>query len=269
MMSEHLEDAAQGNGVKSEFSEFSYGYALTDNLRRSGLGEATAAPVLPSLADEGAAAGGYDLAVPIDGIPLLLQFKVPEVLTKRSKLIPAGWATPYYRMYLRPSRHSEQHALLMEHDYAGRAVFYAAPRFHTTDALNDHFLTTQVYHRSFLIKPSEIGALPDPFEHCVAYQADGEEHEFQSERRRLFGKFDSSHLEDDLRQRIPDRVSRAETRERLERLKQSIIDMVEEGRTGKVGGPSARRLRDLEPIRGAAYAAQLFLDCELFIVGRR
>lgn len=255
--------------MKPDFSEFSYGYALTDNMRRSGLGEFTAAPVLPSLIAEGAAGGGYDLAVPIDGVPMLMQFKVPDVLTRRTARMPGGFETPYYRMHLRPSRHSDQHQLLLEHEAAGRSVFYACPRFHTNDVLNTHFLDDLVYFQSFLIKPSDVGELPDEDDHCVAYRAIGNGHVFQSQAKSLVGAFDSKHVETELQRSVPERVTRDEMEQQFAEVRDRTLSMVEQGRTGKKVANTVDRIRHVRPIRAAAYLVRVFLDCELFVVGRR
>src|SRR5690606_22604643 len=43
---------------------------------------------------------------------------------------------PYYRMHLRPARHSRQHAMLLELELAGNEVYYCAPAFHQPAELN-------------------------------------------------------------------------------------------------------------------------------------
>lgn len=59
-----------------DFSEFSYGYCVTDDLI-NGRGMAVkAAPVFPSLIQEGKKDGGYDVRLERPGLPLFLQFKL-------------------------------------------------------------------------------------------------------------------------------------------------------------------------------------------------
>lgn len=153
----------------AEFSEFSYGYALTDNLINGGLlYKVRGAPVFPSLKDEGQAGGGYDVQIPVRGAPLFLQFKNPQVVTRASVNIPPGFTTPYYRMHLRPAKYSTQHQSLLEHERRGRLVFYAAPIFHATDALNVGFDNKEIPRRSVFVRPSQIGPLGDK-PHAVAY----------------------------------------------------------------------------------------------------
>ena len=68
--------------MKPNLSEFSYGYALTDELiHRHGL-PLIAAPVFPSLYQEGQPGGGYDLLLERPGFPLFLQFKLADRMVK-------------------------------------------------------------------------------------------------------------------------------------------------------------------------------------------
>src|SRR5687768_1471231 len=96
-----------------EFSEFSYGYALTHSIT-SALGAALGnAPIFPSLIQEGSSGGGYDVKLPIVPFPMFLQFKIPHVLTRSSSLKPSSYSVPYYRMPIR-TRRPNQHQLLLQ-----------------------------------------------------------------------------------------------------------------------------------------------------------
>jgi hypothetical protein len=67
-------------------SEFSYGYALTEELANGSLGQLIAAHVFPSLIQEGRAGGGYDVQLPFRGRPLFLQFKLSDSMrTSRAR----------------------------------------------------------------------------------------------------------------------------------------------------------------------------------------
>ena len=67
--------------MKPKFSEFSYGYAVTEELIKSG--EVTAPPEFPSLYAEGQLGGGYDVKISF-GIPIFLQFKLSDYLSRSS-----------------------------------------------------------------------------------------------------------------------------------------------------------------------------------------
>jgi len=152
-------------------SEFSYGYALTQELAGGMLGNLIGAPVFPSLRQEGSAGGGYDVQIPLIGFPLFLQFKLSDYLSRTSASERTMLGGPYYRMHLRPLRHSDQHNLLLDLEAAGNEVYYAAPEFHTQPELNSAYLARQVFRRSRFFRPSAIGALPDRDGHYICFRA--------------------------------------------------------------------------------------------------
>lgn len=93
--------------VTAGFSEFSFGYALTDSLINTLAFPLGGAPVFPSLQQEGSTGGGYDVHLPAIPYPLFLQFKIPQVLSRHSSLCPPGYVAPYSReemqsRYFRP-----------------------------------------------------------------------------------------------------------------------------------------------------------------------
>jgi len=156
--------------MRPDFSEFSYGYAVTEELVRSLRAAVAGAPIMPSLNDEGKK--GYDLKLPSKGKPVFLQFKLSDYLKKRSarEYQVDLLDVPYYRMHLRPTRHSDQHNLLLDLELAGEAVFYIAPEFHLPAELNDAYLRRAVISRSAAFRPSEIGALPDDDPHYLSFE---------------------------------------------------------------------------------------------------
>jgi len=64
------------------FSEFSYGYALTDNLVAGQGSSVAVAPIFPSLIEEGQV--GFEVLIARPSIPLFLQFKLAHRMTRRS-----------------------------------------------------------------------------------------------------------------------------------------------------------------------------------------
>jgi len=149
-------------------SEFSYGYALTEELATLWRGTLRGAPVFPSLVDEGNI-GGYDLELPVFGIPLFLQFKLSHYLKKSSALEWSRWNRSYFRMYLRPLRHSRQHNLLLSWERRGNEVYYASPMFHEAGELNDAYSMRRVVQSSVFFRPLDIGTLPDQGQHYVVF----------------------------------------------------------------------------------------------------
>lgn len=155
--------------ANTEYSEFSFGYALTDSLMRTILPGSSRAPVFPSLLAEGSAGGGYDVKIPVYPVPLFLQFKIPRVITKRSRLLPPRYSCPYYRFPLR-TRTPDQHGLLLDLEKKFPLVFYATPLFHTVIELDAHYARKAVHAHSMFVRPSSIGALDDN-EHHIAYSS--------------------------------------------------------------------------------------------------
>lgn len=157
--------------MRSLISEFSYGFALTHELVLS-LGSLVAAPVFPSLIEEGKAGGGYDVKLEAPGLPLFLQFKRSERLTRgTAREIKAGapLTLPYDRIALTARSDSNQHDMLIELDQAPNVVFYAAPMFHQKDEFDEAFLDGEVRARSFFVSPAAIGAFADDGAHHLSF----------------------------------------------------------------------------------------------------
>ena len=152
-------------------SEFSFGYALTEEMASGRFGTLNGAPIFPSLYSEGKTGGGYDLKLPFTGIPIFLQFKLSHYLKTRKAKEWNLYGQPYYRMHLRPLKYSDQHNLLLDLEKSGKLVFYVAPIFYTSNELNQYYSTNTVSSNSIFFKPSNIGPLPDHNEHYVAFSS--------------------------------------------------------------------------------------------------
>ena len=160
--------------MKQEISEFSYGFALTNELINCCRFPLTAAPVFPSLYQEGQRGGGYDVMLRRPGIPLFLQFKLSRYMIGRNTQEEKKniFQPPFYRMPIRPirpKRYLNQHQMLLDLENTGNEVYYAAPAFHTLCELNYAYVRHQVALRSLWLKPSFIGPLPDDKRHHVAF----------------------------------------------------------------------------------------------------
>ena len=158
--------------MKSNFSEFSYGYAVTEELVASLKALMVGAPVFPSLRMEGECGGGYDVKLPLRGKAIFLQFKLSDYLVRtNSKESRDGTLpVPYYRMHLRPTRYSDQHDLLMTLELKGESVFYLGPEFHTQCQFDELYLQKNLVSRSAAFSPCDIGKLPDDGDHYLAFQ---------------------------------------------------------------------------------------------------
>lgn len=158
--------------MKPNISEFSYGYALTEELVNGIGAKVTSAPVFPSLYQEGKKGGGWDVKLKKGGIPLFIQFKLSHYLKKANanERKSGHFSSPYYRMHLRPINHSKQHELLLDLERSGNEVYYSAPAFHEPRELDDAYLKNEVKNRSIWIKPTDINDITDTKEHYVAFQ---------------------------------------------------------------------------------------------------
>ena len=158
--------------MRPSFSEFTFGYALVSELS-SGISPALrSVPIFPSLREE--ADGGYDVQMDNPGVPLFLQFKLPEYLTKRSAREISKhkvYRKPgFYRINIYGSNISTQHAELLKLERNNSAdVFYVFPLFHTSYDLNSKYRTYSISDSCYFIRPSEIGAFNDNESHSVSY----------------------------------------------------------------------------------------------------
>ena len=158
-----------------EYSEFSFGYAFTENLIRSSATGPAGAPRFPNLVEEGRL--GYDVKIDDGGVPVFFQYKLPERMVRpTAKEISnhrLDLPVPFFRIYLMNTESSRQHELLidLERTHAGR-VFYAAPFIVGRTAFDRAYVGASVHLQSALFSPGEIGSLPGGERHVVAYHPD-------------------------------------------------------------------------------------------------
>ncbi|MCC4211024.1 hypothetical protein [Vibrio parahaemolyticus] len=152
--------------MKPQFSEFTYGYTVVEELSRNGF---TAVPTFPTLVEEGRDGGGYDVEIEMGGFPFFLQFKRSDYLSRANAKYHNVFNSPYYRFNLHALRHSRQHNLLLHLERCGNPVFYVAPKFHTNLEMQNHYFARSVCKSSIWIAPTEIGSLPDDDEHSICF----------------------------------------------------------------------------------------------------
>ena len=132
--------------MKSGFSEFSYGFAVTHGLLLNDP-NVVKAPHLPSLIEEGKL--GYDVNLEYSGHTLFLQFKLSDYLVRSNALYWDYYKDPYFRIEVTPNRISEQHNLLRQLADEGEDVFYVAPLFNTVMEFDQAFRRNQVGSAAF------------------------------------------------------------------------------------------------------------------------
>lgn len=159
--------------MKIGYTEFSYGYAFTENLIRSLPTAPVGAPIFPNLVQE--AKAGFDVKIDLPGAPLFFQYKLPELMVRNSafeiKQNLSGIVVRFFRIKLMRRDLSDQHRLLMqlEKKYP-RAVLYASPALQSRRAFNQAYNAAAVHQRSVFFSPRDIGGLPDDDEHSIAYR---------------------------------------------------------------------------------------------------
>ena len=252
--------------MKPDISEFSYGYALTEDLIRWEGKLLTAAPVFPSLIVEGKSGGGYDLKLEFAGMPLFLQFKLSDYM-RRGEVEFANkiFAEPFYRMHLRSRKRSRQHELLLELESAGNEVYYVAPKFHEVVELNDAYANKRIVNRSVFVPPSSIGKLPDDEEHHLSFQNTGTVYLFSSSPRpiqMLDGDAFTRKMMARLEQQENYGVIKTET------LSETMLKIVE-SYFGHRWLQDLAQLENMNPKARIAYISRVFFNCELYDVQAR
>lgn len=166
------------------YTEFSFGYAFTENLIRSSATAPYGAPSFPNLVQEGKL--GYDVRIDLPAFPLFFQFKLPELMVRETAAEIATHGLPlnceFFRMALMRRNCSAQHQLLidLEHMQPG-AVFYASPMMKSVGDFDAAYNSAAAHLRSALFSPSDIGPLPDDSQHVVSYNANATSGWFCSE----------------------------------------------------------------------------------------
>lgn len=180
--------------MRPKFSEFSYGYALTEALVNGQ--QHLVRPTFPSLRKEGDT--GYDLRLDRPGHPLFLQFKLCNGITrdiaKEISDYKLSLKLPFLRMKLMPEKRSQQHHLLLDLENKDEAVFYAAPRFFCDNVFASHYRNQRILSKSAFVAPSAIGPLPDNGEHHVSFEPEALHGWLLSEPRDVRPIFDGNGL---------------------------------------------------------------------------
>ena len=260
--------------MKPDFSEFSYGYAVTEELVSAHKAAVIAAPLFPSLYDEGKAGGGYDVKIPLAGKPVFLQFKLSDQLERsNSKEHKSGLlGLPYYRMHIRPAKHSDQHNLLLDFEASGESVFYIAPEFHLPAELNSFYLIGSVVVNSAAFSPQAIGAMPDDDEHYLVFERGASTGYRCSDESKEVPKFN---LANGLQPILTEqgKKSRDLGEGGLRDISNRMLNVLESGeqrlrsRKKSVDIPGLRKIVDnRNPVESIGYMARTFFDAELLIL---
>lgn len=173
------------------YSEFSFGYAFTENMIRSAALTPIGAPVFPNLVQE--AVLGYDVRIDLPGVPLFFQYKLPAIMTTTRaieiKKYNLPLHPPFFRIQLMRRDHSDQHSHLidLENNYPNR-VYYASSCCQNNWQFNAAYNAANVYKNAALFSPQDIGPLPDDLVHTISYTEHSVDAYFRSEPKLISKK---------------------------------------------------------------------------------
>lgn len=156
--------------MKSDFSEFTYGFLLCSEIlnkkRRRQI--ISSAPRLPSLLEE--AKIGYDVEIPRRGLPLFLQFKLAQYLKPNSRArCSSSYNQEFFRITLYKRTKSRQHNLLCELAQKSPHVYYTAPAFYLERDFNRFFINENIINNSVFIPLRRLEEIKDDDEHFITY----------------------------------------------------------------------------------------------------
>lgn len=262
--------------MKLGYTEFSYGYAFTENLIRSSPTGPATAPMFPNLVQE--AKLGYDVRVDLPGAPLYFQFKLPTLLTRDTarEIVDrlAGLSVNFFRMPLMRKDKSDQHKHLIDLERRRpNAVFYASPLMETVDDFNRAYAAAAVHAESAYFSPIDIGPLPDSAEHSVSYKRSSAIAWRCSEPRKVTQlRFSDviAKAQDDLSKRDGERLedSVRKIREEVDPLLPRELLSAEPGIRERVAAREGARAAEISPSeRTRAVTIDLLVARELVRVG--
>jgi hypothetical protein len=264
-----------------QFSEFSYGYAVTQEFQRLYQSPLKCAPIFPSLQVEGTK--GYDVELRMQGltpdapgIPLFLQFKLSERLERRysGRRDDLYYNPPFFRVKLR-TRRPNQHELLVRLHRHGKEVYYAAPGFHRTSELNENFSENKVVANSVFVKPGSLGRFPEGEEHHFSFSSASDPivrrfserepaHVKIMKIRDLIELHKKSILSRVARNHLLNHASLVELERDL--IKTATDENLLEGIASRFGN-FPRHWREMGVLNRIAYMARVAFECCFFLIG--
>jgi hypothetical protein len=168
--------------VSIGISEFTYGFAfLFEQVNANWIG-VDAAPILPSLQTE--QMSGWDVSIPLFGVPFFYQFKIPEYLSAAhaTYIADGTYSGPYYRIDLHRRDYDNQHRRLKELAAINPNTFYAAPELNTPAEFTAQFLAQTLVDASRLIPLTDCDDIEpdDDSQHRITFAPGAVEWAFHS-----------------------------------------------------------------------------------------
>ncbi len=153
--------------MKAEFSEFSYGFALSYEIMNALRPDIVGAPLFPSLREEGEK--GIDVSFEPAGLPLFLQFKLADYMTRPHAKYWSDYGKRFFRMAIRRRKYSNQHNLLRALSAREPEVYYATPAFYLQSEFNRAFTSDRILTDSQFFPLSELPDVVDDEPHYITY----------------------------------------------------------------------------------------------------
>lgn len=163
--------------VAPDFSEFTFGYAVTRHIEDM-LGGRVAVPNHPTQAQE--AVLGYDVDFLAHGVPILIQYKRSSVMKRRdctefSSFFGAWFEEhrPFFRMHLHRNNGYQQHMALWFFEHiVGVQARYCTSSVVNKQELDTYYQAGDIFGACTFIRPSSI-LLPDvTHHHFVSFHPD-------------------------------------------------------------------------------------------------
>ena len=251
--------------MKSEFSEFSYGFAFTHGLLKDTPG-IDVVPHFPSQVVEGKV--GYDVKLGLPGIPIYIQFKLSDYLTRRPAKYWDAYHRPYFRFHITPLTISQQHNLLKDLADSEEDVFYVSPLFWKTTQFNEAFRDNQVAARSMWLPLRQLPLLRDYEPHHVTFTGPVDP-SWHTDERNLEGERVDGEFSWQLRyETLVGRFERGELRQVSDdygnELRQLLSDIVSRRAAESTGGmdrqvPSADVWRDVDYLLTTCFGVEMVI----------
>jgi len=254
------------------FSEFSYGYALTEELVYWSGSAITASPVFPSLKEEGQEGKGYDVQIPQYSSFLFLQFKLSEYMVGRrnTKEVKQGkFEGPFYRISIRSNKYSKQHESLFKLEALGESVYYVAPVFHEAKHFHSGYINGDIAKNSIFIPPHQIGEFNDEKQHYVSFKNTNDTIYKLSEPVEIGIARSFETFTEAVSQSLFTKGENALRESTLNELINNIIQIIRSLNLIDVNTNVNYLLRERSLIERVAYLANVFFGCQLYIVSRQ
>ena len=236
--------------MRPGFSEFSFAYALTEQLNT---GSANPPRFLSQYMENQL---GPDIILNLRGFLLFLQFKLCEGMVRDTAGEIANHrlplTLPFLRMRLMPARLSPQHERLLALDQMLDprigVVLYAAPRFYEYVDFSRNYRNRHTLSNSAFIKPRHIGSLPNNHGHHVSFNMSANHGWLLSEPRAIEKILSGSDLLEMMRNDQEERTTLLECgRHAFDCMRASLLesDTVSDDFIGEIEGNPIPQVRAL------------------------